>query len=90
MRLRGLFQVPRKPLDRLGDAFLWIVIAAVLRVGSRFLIMTYPAYTPLIMILMLAPAAGAVYLALFVPRAGFVSVYRLFLIMLGLLLGGKL
>lgn len=88
--LRGCFQVPRKPLDKLGDAFLWIVIAGVIRVGSRFLMATYPSYSPLIIVLMLAPAACAIYLALFVPKAGFVSVYRLFLIMLGLFLGGRL
>jgi hypothetical protein len=77
-------------MDRLGDAVLWIVVAAVVRVGSRFLIATYPAYSFLFIALMLAPAILAVYLAVFVPKAGFVSVYRLFLIMLGLLLGGKL
>ncbi|WP_421659351.1 hypothetical protein [Leptothermofonsia sp. ETS-13] len=88
--LQALFQVPQKPIDKLGDAVLWIVLSAVVRVGFQFLMMTYSAYSPLIIGLMLAPAALAVYLAIFAPKAEPVSVYRLFLIMLGLLLGGKL
>jgi hypothetical protein len=76
-------------MDQLGDAVLWIVLSAVVRVGVRFLIMLYPAISPVVTILMFIPPALAVYLAVFVPRAGFVSVYRLFLITLGLLLGGK-
>lgn len=89
LRLRSLFSIPQKPMDRLGDALLWVVISAVVRVGSRFLIATFPAYSALFICLMLAPAAVAVYLAVFVPNSGFVSVYRLFLIMLGLLIGGR-
>ncbi len=90
LRLRDLFRVPQKPIDKLGDAVLWIVLSAVVRVGSQFLMVIYPAYSPLIIGVMLVPAVLAVYLAVFVPKAGPVSVYRLFLIMLGLLLGGKL
>ncbi len=89
-RLRQLLQVPAKPMDRLGDAVLWVVLAAVARLGSRILLLSNPALTPIVVGLMLAPAALAVYLALFVPKAGFVSIYRLFLITLGLLLGSKL
>jgi hypothetical protein len=89
LRLRQFLQVPQKPMDQLGDAVLWIVLSAVVRVGVRFLIMLYPAISPVVTILMFIPPALAVYLAVFVPRAGFVSVYRLFLITLGLLLGGK-
>jgi hypothetical protein len=90
LRLKQFLQMPRKPMDRLGDAVLWVVIAAVARVGGRFLVITHPALAPVIIVLMLTPAALAVYLACCVPRAGFVSVYRLFLIMVGLLLGGRL
>jgi hypothetical protein len=90
LRLRQFLQVPQKPMDQLGDAVLWIVLSAVARGGVRFLIMIYPAISPVVTILMFIPPALAVYLAVFVPRAGFVSVYRLFLITLGLLLGGKL
>ncbi|MBW4470420.1 MAG: hypothetical protein KME45_08425 [Stenomitos rutilans HA7619-LM2] len=90
LQLRQLLQLPQKSIDKIGDAVLWIVLAAAIRVGSRLLLAMVPALTPVFLVLMFAPAALAVYLALFVPRAGFVSIYRLFLIMLGLLLGGRL
>ncbi len=90
LRLRRFLQVPTKPVDRIGDAVLWIVLSAVIRLGARFLVMAYPALSPVVLILMFVPTALAVYLAVFVPRAGFVSIYRLFLITLGLLLGGRL
>ncbi|XHX78248.1 MAG: hypothetical protein RBJ76_28110 [Stenomitos frigidus ULC029] len=89
LRLRQFLQMPQTSLDRLGDAVLWIVLAAAIRVGARLLLVPFPALAPVLLVLMFAPAAGAVYLALCVPRAGFVSIYRLFLIMLGLLLGGR-
>jgi hypothetical protein len=90
LHLRQLLQMPQKPFDKVGDAVLWIVLAAAIRVGARLLLAMFPALTPVLVLLMFAPAALAVYLAMFVPRAGFVSIYRLFLIMLGLLLGGRL
>ncbi|GEM_PF-819688 len=89
-RLRRLLQIPPKTIDRVGDAMLWIVMAAVVRVGVRLLLAMVPVLAPVFSVLMFAPAILAVYLALFVPRAGFVSVYRLFLLMLGLLIGGRL
>ncbi|MBC7969048.1 MAG: hypothetical protein H7Z11_02745 [Verrucomicrobia bacterium] len=90
LQLRRFLHMPQKPFDKVGDAVLWIVLAAAIRVGARFLLAMVPALTPVFVLLMFAPAALAVYLAMFVPRAGFVSIYRLFLIMLGLLLGGRL
>ena len=90
LQLRQFLQMPQKSFDKVGDAVLWIVLAAAIRVGARFLLAHMPILSPIFMLLMFAPAALAVYLVLFVPRAGFVSIYRLFLIMLGLLLGGRL
>lgn len=90
LRLRQLLQVPHHGFDRIGDAVLWIVLAVVVRVGARFILAMVPALTPIFALLMFAPALLAVYLAMFVPKAGFVSIYRLFLIMLGLLVGGRL
>lgn len=89
-QLRQWLQVPQKSVDKVGDAVLWIVLAAAVRVGARFLLTMVPALTPVFGVLMFAPAVLAVYLVMFVPRTGFVSIYRLFLIMLGLLLGGRL
>lgn len=88
--LPQIFQLPKKPLDRIGDAAVWIAVATAIRLSSQTLIVSYPALAPVVTLLMLAPAAIAVYLAVFVPRAGSVSIYRLFLIMLGFLLGGRL
>lgn len=90
LKLRQFLQMPQKPLDKAGDAVLWIVLAAAIRVGARFLLAFFPALSPVFVLLMFAPAALAVYLAVFVPRVGFVSIYRLFLVMLGLLIGGRL
>lgn len=90
LQLRQLLQLPPKSVDKLGDAVLWIVLAAAIRVGARLVLAMVPVLTPVFMVLMFAPAVLAVYLAMFVPRAGFVSIYRLFLITLGLLLGGRL
>lgn len=90
-RLRGwqFLRQPQAPLDKLSDAVLWVVVAVVVRVGMRFLLLAVPALLPIVVLLMLAPAAVAVYLAIWVPSARLLSVYRLFLVMLGLLLGGK-
>jgi hypothetical protein len=89
-RLRSWLQLPAKPLDRIGDALLWVVVAAVARVAFKLLVTLNPALGPVMQLSMLLPAAIAVLLALYVPKAGAISVYRLFLIMLGLLLGGRL
>lgn len=88
-RWRRFLLPPKAPIDRLGDALLWVVVAIVLRVVSRFVLTAFPALTPVVALLMLVPAAIAVYLAICVPQAGFLSIYRLFLVMLGLLIGGK-
>jgi len=90
IRLRQWLRIPQKPMDRVGDAFLWIAMATAVRVGTRFLTASLPAFSPLFTLLMLAPAALALYLVFFVPEAGTISMYRIFLIMLGLLLGGTL
>lgn len=87
---KQVFQLPEKLSSRVGDALLWIVLAAALRVGCRSILALFPWLTPVAILLMLAPAALAVYLALFARDAGFTPVYRLFLLMLGLLIGGRL
>lgn len=89
LKLRQFLQMPHTSLDRVKDAALWIVLAAAIRVGAKLLLIQVPALAPVLLVLMFAPAAAAVYLAMCVPKAGFVSIYRLFLIMLGLLLGGR-
>lgn len=83
-------ELPRKPIDRISDAALWIATAAIVRVGSRYVLSAFPVLSPVFLILMLAPAIAALYLILCVPKVGWLSYYRLFLIMVGLLVGGKL
>ena len=89
-QLRNLLQLPQRPLDRGVDAVIWIAFAGVVRVGVRFLLMAVPALSPVAIGLMLLPIAIGIFLLLFAPKAGYLPVYRLFLITLGLLLGGNL
>lgn len=83
-------ELPRKPIDRISDAALWIAISAIVRVGSRYVIAAFPMLSPIFLVLMLAPAIAAVYLVFCVPKAGWIPYYRLFLIMVGFSVGGKL
>ncbi|HIK16045.1 MAG TPA: hypothetical protein IGS53_12275 [Leptolyngbyaceae cyanobacterium M33_DOE_097] len=76
--------------DKLGDALLWIVAAAAARVAIRFLLASVPALTPILVPLMFAPALVAIALVFLKPNISFLPLYRLFLISIGLLLGGKL
>ena len=90
LRRLDLLQLPQRPVDRGVDAVIWIVLAALGRVVVRLLLAVFPALSPLAIGLMAIPAAIGLFLLLFVPKAGYLPVYRLFLITLGLLLGGKL
>lgn len=83
-------ELPRQPIDRISDAALWIAASAIVRVASRYVLAAFPILSPLFLILMLSPAIAAVYLVFCVPKAGWVSYYRLFLTMVGFLIGGKL
>jgi len=88
--LRRLLALPQQPIDRIGDALLWIVLAAVARVGLRLLQMAFPHLASVFTGIMLAPAILSVCLVLFAPRCGVLSIYRLFLLCLGLMVGDKL
>lgn len=89
-RLNQLLRTPKTPISKVVDAVVWIGLAGVVGVGTQSLLTAVPTLSPFVRGLMVAPAAIAVYLTIFVPNAGFISVYRLFLVMVGLLLGGKL
>ena len=89
LRIWQFLELPSKPIDRLGNAAVWIAASVVFRVGSRYLLSAFPVLSPVFTLLMLAPAVLAVFLAVFVPKTGWVPFYRLFLIMLGLFIGGK-
>ncbi|HEY9910051.1 MAG TPA: hypothetical protein V6D18_20850 [Thermosynechococcaceae cyanobacterium] len=89
LRLKDWLRLPQHPVDRAIDALTWIVAAAVIRVGTRILLTVFPALSPVVIVLMLAPAAIALLLTAFVPKSGCLPLYRLGLIPLGLLLGGR-
>jgi hypothetical protein len=55
----------------------------------RFSLMMVPGLSPVFTLLMLTPALVAVILVLFFPRMGWVPIYRLFLLTLGLLIASK-
>ncbi|MDX2232219.1 MAG: hypothetical protein NW220_21465 [Leptolyngbyaceae cyanobacterium bins.349] len=84
-----LLQRPRKPMDALTDAVMWVAVAAIARIAIRYAIMPFPLLSPIVTLMMLAPAGLALFLAVFVPKTGWMPFYRLFLIMLGLFVGGK-
>jgi hypothetical protein len=82
-------EIPRRPVERISDGVLWIVTGAIVRIIARSILTVFPSLSPIVTLLMLTPAMLAVFLVLFVPRMGWVPFYRLFLITLGLLVGGK-
>lgn len=89
-RLLSCIQLPQSPLAILIDATTWVAAATLLRVGMKFALTTFPVLWLPIAILMVTPALLTVYLAIFVPKSGFVPGYRLLLIILGFLIGGTL
>jgi hypothetical protein len=88
-QLDQVLKIPHRPIDKIVDATLWIVFPALLRFGFNGLLAVFPGLSPIAIGLLLAPAALAIYLTFFVPKTGLVPIYRLFLVMLGLLLGGR-
>ncbi|MCY7276311.1 MAG: hypothetical protein LH702_21890 [Phormidesmis sp. CAN_BIN44] len=72
------------------DAVIWTFAAAGLHIGLKFLAEHLPFLGLPISLLLFAPAVLAGYLAFCVPKSSPVFIYRLLLIALGLLLGGKL
>lgn len=83
-------KLPRQPINRISDAALWIATFAIVRVAFRYGVAAFPMLSPIFLMLMLAPAIAAVYLVFCVPKAGWLPYYRLFLMMVGFLVGGKL
>jgi len=72
------------------DAILWVLGAIVVRVGLDLLLIAHPGLWLPVVGLIVTPAAIAVYQATVAPQSGFVWGYRLLLIMIGLLIGGRL
>jgi hypothetical protein len=74
----------------LQQAFILILGAALLRALLDRLSQLYPVFSLVSVMLMVVPAAVAMYRATVAPQSGFLWGSRLTLIMIGLLLGGRL
>lgn len=72
------------------DAALWVLAAAGLRIGLKYLAFSVPILAAPVNILLFVPALVAVYSALFMPQVNRVGIYRLLLVTMGLFVGGKL
>ncbi len=89
-RLQPRLQLPQTRGAIAIDAMIWIFAAAGLRIGLTFLVGYLPFLGLPISLLLFVPAVLAGYLAFCVPKSSPVFIYRLLLIALGLLIGGKL
>ena len=91
-RRRNRFRTttPQLPVLDLQGAALWIVGAAIARVILAAAQVAWPSLQPLWLMLMVLPAAIAVYRVTLAPQTGFVTAYRLTLILIGLLIGGRI
>jgi hypothetical protein len=78
------------PTLTVQDAAIWIIGAIVARKGLDLLLAAVPGlWLPVVGLIGVA-AAIAIYRTTFTPEFGFTWGYRLFLVMLGLLVGGRL
>lgn len=83
----------RRPVETpftLREAAVLVIGSALLRLGLDWLVLLYPVLWIPSILIMLTPAAIAVYRSTLSPQTGFAWGYRLFSIMIGLLLGGRL
>ncbi|NJL38636.1 MAG: hypothetical protein HC899_19235 [Leptolyngbyaceae cyanobacterium SM1_4_3] len=72
------------------DAVIWVIGSTIARVGINLLLASFPGLWLPIAALILTPAAIAIYQIAVSPETGSIWGYRLFLVMAGLLIGGRL
>ncbi|PSB17733.1 hypothetical protein C7B65_17645 [Phormidesmis priestleyi ULC007] len=89
-RLQPRLQLPQRPGVIALDAVIWTLTATGLRIGLTLLTKSLPFLNLPIFLLLFCPAVLAGYLAFCVPKSSPVLIYRLLLLTLGLLIGGKL
>ncbi len=89
-QLRPWLQLPQTRGAIAADAVIWTAAAAGLRIGLTLLTKSLPFLSLPIVLLLFVPAVLAGYLSFCVPKSSPVLIYRLLLLTLGLLLGGKL
>jgi hypothetical protein len=78
------------PTFSLTDAAMWVIGAIVIRVGLDLLLASFPGLWIPVIALIATPAAIAAYRTTVAPHSGLVWGYRLLLLMIGLLIGGRL
>lgn len=78
------------PSFSLPDAVIWVVGSTIARVGINLVLASFPGLWLPIVALILTPAAIAIYQIAVSPETGSIWGYRLFLVMAGLLIGGRL
>ncbi|MBD2459469.1 hypothetical protein H6G89_00285 [Oscillatoria sp. FACHB-1407] len=81
---------PAVPEFSLQDAAMWVLGSVIVRVALDLFLVANPGMWLPVIAVIAAPAAIAVYRVTVAPESGLVWGYRLFLIMIGLLLGGRL
>jgi len=69
---------------------IWLGGAIVARIAADLVLASYPGFWIPVVGLMVAPAAIAVYRTTVAPQSSMIWGYRLFLVMMGLLVGGRL
>lgn len=89
-KVKALLSPPRGDRAILMEALLWVIGAAILRMGADLILSAMPIlWVPVALILAL-PSVLAISLATWAPPLSLVLGYRLLLTAMGLLLGGKL
>ncbi|HEY9749988.1 MAG TPA: hypothetical protein V6C63_14985, partial [Allocoleopsis sp.] len=88
--VRTTVKLPMGTPALVSDAAVWVAIAAAVRVGLQTLIQTYPVLWFPVVLLVAGAAMLTTYQAVFNSAVGSIWGYRLLLIVIGLLLGGRL
>ena len=88
--LQRWLQPPSDFTSALAEAIAWIAAAMAVRLVMDWLLTSSTALWTPVLVGIVAPAAIAVTLSTRMPQLSVVLGYRLILIMLGLLIGGKL
>lgn len=78
------------PSFSIQNAAIWIIGSVVARVGLDLMLLAFPGMWLPVIGLIVTPAAIAVYRATVAPQTGIIWGYRLLLVMIGLLVGGRL
>lgn len=88
--VQRLLRPPASALAALLDAGIWMGLAIALRLGADTALIAFPHLWLPVLLILLTPAAIAIGLSTWAPPLSLLLGYRLILIALGLILGGRL